>query len=66
MTVFLYTFRERETIYDLFEEICGARFTVSYMRVGGVGARLARGMAGPGGPRSSTSFPSITRNTRTC
>ena len=36
MTVFLYTFRERETIYDLFEEICGARFTVSYMRMGGV------------------------------
>ncbi len=36
MTVFLYTFRERETIYDLYEEICGARFTVSYMRVGGV------------------------------
>lgn len=37
MTVFLYTFRERETLYDIFEEICGARFTVSYMRVGGVG-----------------------------
>lgn len=36
MTVFLYTFREREVLYDLFEEICGARFTVSYMRVGGV------------------------------
>ncbi len=36
MTVFLYTFRERETLYDLFEEISGARFTVSYMRVGGV------------------------------
>ena len=36
MTVFMYTFREREAIYDLFEEICGARFTVSYMRVGGV------------------------------
>lgn len=36
MTVFLYTFREREAIYDLYEEICGARFTVSYMRVGGV------------------------------
>lgn len=35
-TVFLYTFREREAIYDLFEEIAGARFTVSYMRVGGV------------------------------
>jgi NADH-quinone oxidoreductase subunit D len=36
VTVFLYTFREREALYDLFEEICGARFTVSYMRVGGV------------------------------
>lgn len=36
MTVFLYTFREREVIYDIFEECCGARFTVSYMRVGGL------------------------------
>ncbi len=36
VSIFLYTFRERETIYDLFEEIAGARFTVSYMRVGGV------------------------------
>lgn len=36
VTIFLYTFREREKIYDLFEQICGARFTVSYMRVGGV------------------------------
>jgi len=36
MTVFLYTFREREKIYDIFEWIAGARFTVSYMRVGGV------------------------------
>ncbi|MCE5230158.1 NADH-quinone oxidoreductase subunit D, partial [bacterium] len=36
VTVFLYTFREREVLYDLFEEISGARFTVSYMRVGGV------------------------------
>lgn len=36
MTMFLYTFRERETLYDIFEDICGARFTVSYMRVGGV------------------------------
>ncbi len=36
MTAFLYTFREREKIYDIFEEVCGARFTVSYMRIGGV------------------------------
>ncbi|MGE5894659.1 MAG: NADH-quinone oxidoreductase subunit D, partial [bacterium] len=36
MTVFLYAFREREWIIDLFEMLCGARLTVSYPRVGGV------------------------------
>jgi len=36
MTVFLYSFREREWLLDLFEEICGARLTVSYPRIGGV------------------------------
>ncbi|HWL93595.1 MAG TPA: NADH dehydrogenase (quinone) subunit D [Phycisphaerae bacterium] len=35
-TSFLYTFNEREYIYDLLEEICGARFTNSYTRVGGL------------------------------
>lgn len=35
-TAFLYGFNEREMIYDLFEEICGARFTTSYTRVGGL------------------------------
>lgn len=35
MTVFLYTFTEREKIYDLCEIISGARFTTSYTRVGG-------------------------------
>jgi NADH-quinone oxidoreductase subunit D len=36
LTGFLYGFNEREPIYDLLEELCGARFTVSYTRVGGV------------------------------
>ncbi len=36
LTAFLYGFNEREVIYDLFEEICGARFTTSYTRVGGL------------------------------
>ena len=36
MTVFLYCFREREKIIDLFERLCGARLTVSYPRIGGV------------------------------
>ena len=35
-TAFLYPFNVREDIYDLFEEICGARFTTSYTRVGGL------------------------------
>jgi NADH dehydrogenase I D subunit len=36
MTVFLYSFRERETLIDLLEMLCGARLTVSYTRIGGV------------------------------
>ncbi|MGE3182092.1 MAG: NADH-quinone oxidoreductase subunit D [Phycisphaerae bacterium] len=36
LTAFFYGFNEREIIYDLMEEICGARFTVSYTRVGGL------------------------------
>jgi len=35
MTVFLYTFTQRETIYNLCEQLTGARFTTSYTRVGG-------------------------------
>jgi NADH-quinone oxidoreductase subunit D len=35
-TPFLYGFREREMILDLFEEACGARLTYSFVSVGGV------------------------------
>ena len=35
-TFFLYAFYQRENIYDIFETLCGARFTNSYTRVGGV------------------------------
>ncbi len=35
-TVFLYTFRQREFIYDLFEISTGSRLTTSYTRIGGV------------------------------
>jgi len=35
MTVFLYTFQEREKIYNLCEQLTGARFTTSYTRIGG-------------------------------
>ena len=35
-TPFLYAFREREWMLMLFEKICGARLTYSYLRIGGV------------------------------
>lgn len=36
LTLLLWTFTEREKLYDIFENICGARFTTSYSRIGGV------------------------------
>ena len=33
---FLFAFREREYILDLFEQMCGARLTLSYINIGGV------------------------------
>jgi|SRR3990172_1082641 len=36
MTVFFYTFREREVLLDIFEMLCGARLTYSFYRIGGV------------------------------
>lgn len=40
MSVFLYCFREREMLLNFFEEICGARMTPSYVRVGGLSMDL--------------------------
>ncbi len=42
-TPFLYTFREREKILDLFEMTCGARLTCSYIVPGGVTEDLPDG-----------------------
>ena len=43
MTVFLYCFRDREAILDLFEMVCGARLITSYFRIGGVANDLPEG-----------------------
>lgn len=45
MTVFLYTFTEREKVYNLCEQLTGARFTTSYTRVGGQIRDLPEGFA---------------------
>lgn len=36
MTVFLYVFQFREHIYEIYEEICGARLTTNIGRIGGL------------------------------
>ena len=40
ITPFLYTFREREQVLDLFEMTCGQRLTYNYIRIGGVARDL--------------------------
>jgi NADH-quinone oxidoreductase subunit D len=44
-TLFIYTFREREMILDLFEEISGARFHYNTHTIGGVRHDLPAGFA---------------------
>ena len=39
LTNFVYLYQNRENIYDLLEACCGARLTVSYVRVGGLADR---------------------------
>jgi len=36
LTIFMWTFREREKLHDIFEHLTGARFTTSYTRIGGL------------------------------
>jgi len=42
-TPFMYCFRERERILNLFEAVCGARLTYSYITIGGLMADLPPG-----------------------
>ncbi len=36
VSFFIWTFREREKLYDIFDQIGGHRFTISHARIGGV------------------------------
>ncbi len=40
ISVFLWAFQFREVIYSIFDEIAGARFTVSHSRIGGVASDI--------------------------
>ncbi|MBI4607424.1 MAG: NADH-quinone oxidoreductase subunit D [Candidatus Rokubacteria bacterium] len=44
-TVFLYMIKAREFLWELVEDVTGARLTISYARVGGVKADLPEGFA---------------------
>jgi len=43
ITAFLYGFREREMITDIFEEMCGARLTMNFFRPGGSASDVPEG-----------------------
>ncbi len=44
MTVFFYTFRDREVLLDWFDQLCGARLTTSWYRIGGVERDFDQGL----------------------
>ena len=46
ITVFFYTFQEREYLYDLFEMLTGGRLTTTYTRVGGLARDLPEPFVG--------------------
>ncbi len=41
ISFFIWTFREREKIYDIFDHFAGHRFTVSHARIGGVASDMS-------------------------
>jgi len=43
-TPFLFAFRDREKILEIFEELCGARLLYNYIRPGGVSRDMSRGL----------------------
>ena len=45
MTAFLYLMKAREYLYEIVEEVTGARITISYGRIGGVKGDLPVGIA---------------------
>ena len=41
VSMFLWTFKYREQLYSIFDEVAGARFTVSHSRIGGIATDIS-------------------------
>jgi NADH-quinone oxidoreductase subunit D len=64
MTVFLYAFREREDLFDMYEAVSGARMHAAYYRPGGVYRDLPERMPQyvPNNQRSAAEFKRLNAN----
>ena len=65
-SVFLYCFRERELILDIFELCSGVRMMTSYIMPGGIAGRPAAELRASRCAASSTSSPSGCASITTC
>jgi NADH-quinone oxidoreductase subunit D len=61
-TVMLYMMQAREYVWELIEEVTGARLTISYGRVGGLKADLPEGFPG----RMKDTFTGVRRQLESC
>jgi len=59
MSVFLYTFTEREKLYNLFELLTGARFTTSYTEWVDKSATFRKALSRNSKNSSTTLIPSL-------
>ena len=66
LTVFLYTFREREDILRIFEEVAGQRMMTSYIRIGGLAMEPPLGLSRPRAGLHQDAFRRRLTSTRTC
>ena len=66
MSVFLYCFREREYVLDMFEMLSGQRMMTSYIRPGGVWRDLTAGFPARAGTASSTTSRRRSTITKRC
>ena len=66
MSVFLYSFREREEILKIFEYVSGQRMMTSYFRIGGLALEPPPDWLDTRAPRDRCAARRTWTNTKTC